>query len=70
MKNMAMDQYFLIEELAQEERGDCRRSKIKILAKNIRDWWNHCCDSTPAERELEERINETRIKYGHYRILL
>ncbi len=53
MKNMAMDQYFLLEKLAQEERGDCRRSKIKTLAKNIRDWWNHCCDSTPAERELE-----------------
>ena len=70
MKRLAMDQFYFPEQMAQEEHGDCRRSKIKTLANSIRDWWNHCCEPTPTDRDLEERINESRIKYGRYRILL
>ena len=70
MNEIANEQFFLVEKLAQEEAKHCRRSKVKNLAKSIRDWWNHLGELTPAEREVDERRNEIRTRCEYFRIQL
>ncbi len=67
MKVLASQHNQFVEQIAQEERAERRRAKIKNLVKNIRDWWNHQMNSGPSYHEIEERIRETRTKYEQFR---
>lgn len=67
MNQITQQNFFLVERLVQEEVGERRRSRIKNLLRQIRDWWNHSMESSPDYDRVNERIQEIRNKYASYR---